>query len=137
VASVRGVRGCHTEGRTVDEARHRIVEALGLFVKNARTATIVDDVKLPRRAAQAIRAYSTLRKKAEQEGRRAAKAARQAAGVLRAGRVRSAHVMLPTARAVSSARAPLRPNVVAGCLGTLPFPGCGPWQRIAGLRAGW
>jgi len=42
VASVRGVRGCHTQGRTVDEARRRIVEALGLFVGNAHNATIVD-----------------------------------------------------------------------------------------------
>ena len=28
VASVRGLRGCHTQGRTVDEARRRIVEAM-------------------------------------------------------------------------------------------------------------
>ena len=27
VATVRGVRGCHTQGRTVDEARRRIREA--------------------------------------------------------------------------------------------------------------
>src|SRR5216684_4734527 len=72
VASVRGVRGCHTQGRTVDEARRRIVEALGLFVGNAHNATIVDDVKLPKSAARAVRAYATLRKKAEEEDRRAA-----------------------------------------------------------------
>jgi predicted RNase H-like HicB family nuclease len=47
VATVRGVRGCHTQGRTVDEARRRIREALELFVDNARRAPIVDDVKLP------------------------------------------------------------------------------------------
>ena len=41
VASVRGVRGCHTQGRTVDEARRRIIEAMELFVDDARTATIV------------------------------------------------------------------------------------------------
>ena len=35
VATVRGVRGCHTQGRTVDEARRRIREALELFVDNA------------------------------------------------------------------------------------------------------
>jgi hypothetical protein len=35
VATVRGVRGCHTQGRTVDEARRRIREALGLFVDDA------------------------------------------------------------------------------------------------------
>src|SRR5206468_4451184 len=69
VASVRGVRGCHTQGRTVDEARRRIVEAMELFVDNARTARFVDDVKLPAEAAQAVRAYTTLRKKAEREGR--------------------------------------------------------------------
>jgi len=52
VASVRGLRGCHTQGRTVDEARRRIVEAMELFVDDARTARIVDDVKLPTGAAQ-------------------------------------------------------------------------------------
>ena len=31
-ATVRGVRVCHTQGRTVDEARRRIREALELFV---------------------------------------------------------------------------------------------------------
>ena len=69
VASVRGIRGCHTQGRTVDEARRRIVEAMDLFVDDARTARFVDDVKLPAEAAQAVRAYTTLRKKAEQEDR--------------------------------------------------------------------
>jgi len=52
VASVRGLRGCHTQGRTVDEARRRIVEAMELFVDDARTAKIADDVKLPTRAAR-------------------------------------------------------------------------------------
>jgi predicted RNase H-like HicB family nuclease len=70
VATVRGVRGCHRQGRTVDEARRRIREALGLFVDDARTATIVDDVKLPTAATRAIRAYASLRKKADEEDRR-------------------------------------------------------------------
>ncbi len=88
VASVRGVRGCHTQGRTVDEARRRIVQALELFVDNARAATIVDDVKLPRGAAQSVRAYGALRKKAEQEDRRAALTARRAVRILRGGRLK-------------------------------------------------
>ena len=88
VASVRGVRGCHTQGRTVDEARRRIVEAMELFVSDAHTATIVDDVKLPTGAARAVRTYATLRKKAEREDRRAAKAARRAVRVLRGGRLK-------------------------------------------------
>ena len=65
-ATVRGVRGCHTPGRTVDEARRRIREALELFVDDARKASIVDNVKLPRAATRAIRAYATLRKKADE-----------------------------------------------------------------------
>jgi predicted RNase H-like HicB family nuclease len=40
VATVRGVRGCHTQGRTIDEARRRIREALELFVDNARKAQL-------------------------------------------------------------------------------------------------
>jgi predicted RNase H-like HicB family nuclease len=88
VASVRGVRGCHTQGRTVDEARRRIVEAMELFVADARTASIVDDVKLPSRAARAVRAYATLRRKAEHEDRRAAMAARRAVRMLRGGRLK-------------------------------------------------
>jgi predicted RNase H-like HicB family nuclease len=88
VASVRGVRGCHTQGRTVDEARRRIVEAMELFVDNARAAKIVDDVKLPAPAKKAIRAYATLRKRAEREDRRAGLAARRAVRVLRGGRLK-------------------------------------------------
>src|SRR2546429_5938015 len=83
VATVRGVRGCHTQGRTVDEARRRIREALELFVDDARKALIVDDVKLPGAATRAIRAYATLRKKADEDDRRAARAARRAVRVLR------------------------------------------------------
>jgi predicted RNase H-like HicB family nuclease len=83
VASVRGVRGCHTQGRTVDEARRRIGEALDLFVDNARTATIIDHVRLPKTATKAIREYTTLRKKADQQDRRASLAARRAVRVLR------------------------------------------------------
>src|SRR5215212_9998810 len=72
VASVRNVRGCHTQGRTVDEARRRIREALALFVTDVRSSKLVDDVKLPATAVKAIRAYATLRKRADQEDRRAA-----------------------------------------------------------------
>jgi predicted RNase H-like HicB family nuclease len=88
VASVRELRGCHTQGRTVDEARRRIVEAMELFIDNARSAKIVADLKLPAAAKKAIRAYSTLRKRAEQQERRAALAARRAVRVLRGGRLK-------------------------------------------------
>lgn len=88
VASVREVRGCHTQGRTVDEARRRIREAMDLFVDDARSAKLVDDVKLPVTAAKAIRAYTTLRKRADREDRRALLAARRAVRLLRGGKLR-------------------------------------------------
>jgi predicted RNase H-like HicB family nuclease len=88
VATVRGVGGCHTQGRTVDEARRRIREAVGLFVGDARRASIVDEVKLPTAAARAIQAYTSLRKKADEEDRRAARAARRAVQLLRTGKLK-------------------------------------------------
>ena len=88
VASVREVRGCHTQGRTVDEARRRIREAMDLFVANARSAKLVDDVKLPATAAKAVRASATLRRRADREDRRAALAARRAVRLLRGGKLK-------------------------------------------------
>jgi predicted RNase H-like HicB family nuclease len=88
VASVREVRGCHTQGRTVDEARRRIREAMELFVNDARSAKLVDDVKLPTTAAKAIRAYAALRKRADQDDRRAAIAARRAVRLLQGGKLK-------------------------------------------------
>ena len=88
VASVRELRGCHTQGRTVDEARRRIREAMGLFIGNARAAKIVDDIRLPADAKKAISSYAKLRKRAEEEDRRAAAAARRAVRVLRGGRLK-------------------------------------------------
>jgi hypothetical protein len=49
---------------------------------------IVDDVKLPSAATRAIRSYATLRKKADEEDRRAARAARRAVRVLRTGKLK-------------------------------------------------
>src|SRR5215211_1312919 len=47
-ASIPAVQGCHTQGRTIEEARRRIREALGLFVDNATNATLKDDVQMPK-----------------------------------------------------------------------------------------
>lgn len=47
VATVPRVRGCHTQGRTLNEARTRIREALTLFVEDADKAALKDDVRLP------------------------------------------------------------------------------------------
>ena len=88
IASVAGVKGCHTQGRTVDEARRRIREALGLFVGDADSATLVDHVKLPAGARRAIETYLARRRRAEHEYRRAGVAARQAVQLLQKGALR-------------------------------------------------
>ena len=82
IASVKEIKGCHTQGRTVDEARRRIREALGLFVDDAATATLRDAVKLPAKAQKVIGAYRTTRARADSEESRARKAARRAVRVL-------------------------------------------------------
>lgn len=81
-ARVTEVKGCHTQGRTVDEARRRIREALALFVDDARDAEFVDDVRLPVAATKAIRVYKRFRKQAASFEAQAAAAARGAVKVL-------------------------------------------------------
>jgi predicted RNase H-like HicB family nuclease len=85
VASVPVVKGCHTQGRTVGEARRRIREALALFVENAETATLKDDIKLPGAAKRAIQAYQQSRKRAAAQEAHAAAATRRAVKVLQEG----------------------------------------------------
>lgn len=74
VASVRGVRGCHTQGRTLEQARRRVREALGLFVKDADTADFVAHIRLPKPARRALTRGLTARQRADQERAKAAKA---------------------------------------------------------------
>jgi hypothetical protein len=59
-----------------------------LFIDDARSVKLVDDVKLPVAAAKAIRAYTTLRKRADLEDRRASLATRRAVRLLRGGKLR-------------------------------------------------
>ena len=106
VATVRGVRGCYTQGRTVDEARRRIREALELFVDDARKAPIVDDVKLPSVGTRAIRAYATLRKKADEEDRRAARRSPRRPRIANRKTEDERARCRSSARAVTSARTP-------------------------------
>lgn len=78
VASVRGVRGCHTQGRTLEQARRRVREALGLFVKDANKADFVEQIRLPQRARRALARGLTARQRADHERARAVKAVQEA-----------------------------------------------------------
>jgi predicted RNase H-like HicB family nuclease len=64
---VPSVRGCHTHGRTLDQARRRVREALSLWVDDADTAELVEDVHLPARVKQAIGNSRSARQNARRE----------------------------------------------------------------------
>jgi predicted RNase H-like HicB family nuclease len=59
------VKGCHTYGRTIEQARERIREALGLYVDNADTAEIEDDVRMPASVKVAVRNAQQMRQRLE------------------------------------------------------------------------
>ena len=82
VAHVRGVRGCHTYGRTLDQVRRRIREALSLWVEDADTAELVEEVRLPAAARQAIRRSGAARTRAERGRENAQRATTAAAELL-------------------------------------------------------
>jgi predicted RNase H-like HicB family nuclease len=61
--SISEVKGCHSYGRTIDQARERVREALGLFVEDADAAKIVDDVRLPTEVKKQVKSARELRQK--------------------------------------------------------------------------
>ena len=56
VASIDAVPGCHTQGRTIEQARERIREALAALVgdKHAARAKLEDEVELPKAAKRSV-----------------------------------------------------------------------------------
>ena len=84
IGSVPTVRGCRTQGRTIEETRRRIREALGLFVKDAARAELIDDVALPAEVRSALAAVRTTRQQLERTQAEAAARMTQALRLLRA-----------------------------------------------------
>jgi predicted RNase H-like HicB family nuclease len=82
LASVLDVPGCHTHGRTIDQARRRIRQALGLWVDDAEKVEFDEQIQLPWRARQALRRSEALRKRARRERAEAQAATADAASVL-------------------------------------------------------
>jgi predicted RNase H-like HicB family nuclease len=79
IAAVPAVRGCHTYGRSLSEARSRIREALSLFVAHAATAKLVDDVRLPAPMKRLVLQYRNARARAERNQKKAEAAVRRLA----------------------------------------------------------
>jgi predicted RNase H-like HicB family nuclease len=63
VARVKGVAGCHTQGRTIAQARDRIREALALFDEHADEARLEDNVRLPVDVNRLVSAQRSARSK--------------------------------------------------------------------------
>ena len=82
IATVPSVPGCHSYGRSLDEARRRIRQALALFVKGANRATLEDDIRLTPQAARLRRDALAARHRADRHAARAAAATRDAARAL-------------------------------------------------------
>ena len=68
-ASVLGVRGCRTQGRSLAQARERIREALSLFVKEAQRAGLRDKIVLPAELRRQVDRQVRLRQAQEAEQR--------------------------------------------------------------------
>jgi predicted RNase H-like HicB family nuclease len=63
LARVRGLTGCHTQGRTITQARDRIREALSLYDDGASQALLRDDVRLPADVKRLLGAHRSARVK--------------------------------------------------------------------------
>ena len=85
LARVRGVHGCHTHGRTLEQARVRIREALALWVDDAGTASLRDEIRLPAGARTAVRRARVERLRAERQQALAQDSLRSAAASLASG----------------------------------------------------
>lgn len=82
LARVPEVRGCHTYGRTLDQVRRRLREALALWVDNAEKAELEEEVRLPAEMRNSIRRYEAARHRAEQERAKAQASTAQATTAL-------------------------------------------------------
>ena len=79
IAHVPSVPGAHSYGRTIEQARDRVREALGLWVRDPRTAHLVDEVRLPPKLRASVRQAAAARKRADQQQARAQTSATEAA----------------------------------------------------------
>lgn len=59
------IPGCHTYGRTLEQARARIREALRLWVEEPARIGLVDDVRLPGGIRLAVRRAQSARRRAQ------------------------------------------------------------------------
>lgn len=89
-AQIHDVSGCHTWGRSLAAARKNIREALStcedvfgqMTDRIATEAELVDDIRLPKRVAGAVKACRKARERLEAEENRVRDATREAVKIL-------------------------------------------------------
>jgi predicted RNase H-like HicB family nuclease len=59
VTSIPAVPGCHTQGKTLPQARERIRECLGLYDDDAASAKLIDKIELPPQISEALQRISS------------------------------------------------------------------------------
>lgn len=84
IATVRGMRGCHTQGPTLKAARTRIREALSLFVDNVKKAELKDHVQLSPAARHLLARFRASRRVAAKAEKAKALTAQQLIRILMA-----------------------------------------------------
>jgi predicted RNase H-like HicB family nuclease len=82
VASALEIPGCHTQGRSISQARQRILEALGLFIDDVESVVFVEDIKLPATAQRIVEASAAARVEAEKTQQQAQETTRAAVEAL-------------------------------------------------------
>jgi len=84
VASIREIRGCHTQARSIQQARRRLREALSLFVDDAvaQGASFDEKVHLTQPIHVAVAKSHAARKRADAEAQAAARSTRAAVKLL-------------------------------------------------------
>jgi predicted RNase H-like HicB family nuclease len=79
IARVAGVRGVHSNGRTIEEARRRVREALSLAVDDADEAVFEEDVRIPAALKRLVSSQRAARARAATEQANATELQREAA----------------------------------------------------------
>ena len=82
LARIPSIRGCHTYGRTLEQARTRLREALGLWIDRPEHAVIEEAIRLPADLRTAIQRSRRTREHAEWERENAQEQTRAAAEAL-------------------------------------------------------
>jgi predicted RNase H-like HicB family nuclease len=82
LARIPALRGCHTYGRTLEQARARLREALGVWTERPEQAVIEEDIRLPSALKAAVRRSRRTRERLERERQTAQEQTRVAAEAL-------------------------------------------------------